>query len=78
MLQCFARFFSEDPSSLSEPYVSWKAFEELGLQTNLNAADLPRQGRLRYMASFRGARKAALFCDCRKYCIFRNSISTRT
>jgi hypothetical protein len=63
MLQCFARFFPEDLPGLSEPYISWKALEELSLQTNLHAADLPRQRRLCDMASLCGPSEAALLGD---------------
>lgn len=63
MLQCFARFFPEDFPSLSEPYVSWKPIEELSLQTNLHAADLPRQRRLCDVASLCNPSEAALLSD---------------
>jgi hypothetical protein len=66
MLQCFARFFPEYLSSLSEPYVSWKAFEELGLQTNLHAADLPRQRRLCDVASLCSPSETMLLGDCQE------------
>ena len=66
MLQRFARFFPENLSGLSEPYVSWKALEELGLQTSLHAADLPRQRRLCDMASLCSPSEAVLLSDCQE------------
>lgn len=66
VLQCFARFFPENLSGLSEPYVSWKALEELGLQTSLHAADLPRQRRLCDMASLCSPSEAVLLSDCQE------------
>ena len=66
MFQRFARFFPEYLSGWCQPYVSWKALEELSLQANLHAADLPRQRRLCDVASLCGPREAVLLSDCQE------------